>query len=226
MQECPSCGAGAPLAAHFCPQCTRILPLGRQRDYFGFLGVPRQLNLDPADLEQRFRTLSRQFHPDFFYNAPLAERRASLERSSYLNDAYRTLKQPIARIAYLLELEGVLTPADKVEGGAASKLVPPALLEEVFALNEELDEVRDLRAGGASTEEWTARLQRARQPIEEKRAEHERQIAEVSKQWDALLLRSADDAERADVLHALGQLMLERNYITNLLAGIEQELSR
>ena len=135
-------------------------------------------------------------------------------------------KQPIARIACLLELEGVLTPADTAEGGSASKQVPPALLEEVFALNEELDEVRDLRAGGAPRENWTARLQRARQPIEEKRAEHERQIAEVSKDWDALLLGSATEAERAGVLHALRELMLERNYITNLLAGIEQELSR
>jgi len=58
-----------------------------------------------------FRSLSRQFHPDYFYNASAAERLASLERSSYLNDAYRTLKQPIPRIAYLLELEGVLTAA-------------------------------------------------------------------------------------------------------------------
>ena len=213
----PDCGAGAPADAHFCPQCTKILPLGRQRDYFTFLGVPRKLNLDPADLEQRFRALSRQFHPDYFYNAPLAERRASLERSSYLNDAYRTLKQPIARIAYLLELEGVLTPADTAEGGGASKLVPPALLEEVFALNEELDEVRDLRAGGSVQRRVDRPARSARgQPIEEKRAEHERQIAEVSKEWDALLLRPAGDAERADVLHALRELMLERNYIANL----------
>jgi molecular chaperone HscB len=226
LQECRNCGAGASAEAHFCPQCAKILPLGRQRDYFTFLGVPRKLTIDTADLEQRYRALSRQFHPDYFHNAPLAERRASLERSSFLNDAYRTLKQPIARIAYLLELEGVLTPADKAEGSAASKLVPPALLEEVFALNEELDEVRDLRAGGAATEEWTARLQHARQPIETKRTEHEQQIATVSGQWDALLERPADDPERAAVLHALRELMLERNYITNLLTGIEQELSR
>ncbi|MQA30354.1 MAG: Fe-S protein assembly co-chaperone HscB [Luteitalea sp.] len=226
IQECRWCGAGAPADASFCPQCTKILPLPRRRDYFTFLGVPRRLNIDPADLEQRFRDRSRQFHPDYFYNAPLAERRASLERSSYLNDAYRTLKQPIARIAYLLELEGALTPADKAAGAGATKVVPPGLLEEVFALNEELDEVRDLRSGGASKDEWTARLQRARQPIEDKRAEHERRIAEVSRQWDALLGRPAGDAERAGVLQALGELMLERNYITNLLAGIERELSQ
>ena len=84
---------------HFCPQCTKILTLGRHGDYFAFLGVPRQLNLNLNDLEQRFRMLSRQFHPDYFYNASPAERLASLERSSYLNDAYRTLKQPISRIA-------------------------------------------------------------------------------------------------------------------------------
>ena len=96
----------------------------RHGDYFAFLGVPRKLNLDAADLEQRFRALSRQFHPDYFYNATPAERRASLERSSYLNDAYRTLKQPITRIEYLLELEGVLTRRrsrrrQRLEAGAA-----------------------------------------------------------------------------------------------------------
>ena len=95
LQACRECGAGAPLDAHFCPQCTKILPLPRQADYFSFLGLPRKLNIDAADLEQRFRALSRQFHPDYFYNATPAERRASLERSSYLNDAYRTLRQPI-----------------------------------------------------------------------------------------------------------------------------------
>src|SRR5206468_2074250 len=136
MQACRHCGAGAPLDAHFCPQCTKILPLQRQADYFRFFGLPRKLNLDVSDLEQRFRTLSRQFHPDYFYNATPAERRASLERSSYLNDAYRTLKNPIARVEYLLGLEGF---SPRAEEGTNAK-VPAALLEEVFALNEELDE--------------------------------------------------------------------------------------
>ena len=166
LQVCRTCGGGAPVDVHFCPQCTKILTLGRHGDYFAFLGVPRKLNLDAADLEQRFRALSRQFHPDYFYNATPAERRASLERSSYLNDAYRTLRQPIARIEYLLELEG-LAPA--TAGGGDRRQVPPALLEEVFALNEELDEVRELRAAAAPPDVWRARLERARQPIEAKR---------------------------------------------------------
>src|SRR4029077_7807891 len=130
---------------HFCPSCTKILTLGRHGDYFAFLGVPRRLNLDPALLEQQFRALSRQFHPDYFFNAPPGERRASLERSSYLNDAYRTLKQPTARVDYLLQLEGLAARSPE----EASKQVPPALLEEVFALNEELDEIREMRGAGA-----------------------------------------------------------------------------
>jgi molecular chaperone HscB len=221
VQVCRNCGGGAPVDVHFCPQCTRILTLGRHGDYFAFLGVPRKLNLDPQDLEKRFRELSRLFHPDYFYNATPAERRASLERSSYLNDAYRTLRQPIARTSYLLELEGF---GDAADPSQASKEVPPALLEEVFALNEELAEVRELRAGGAPEEQWKARLQRARQPIEQKRAEHEEQLKTLSATWDALDDR-ASDGERRDVLAALKERMLERNYINNLLAGIERELA-
>src|SRR4030095_3061564 len=83
----------------------------RTRDFFGFLGLARKLKIDAADLEQRYRALSRQFHPDYFYNAPAAERRASLERSSYLNDAYRTLKNTGTRIEYLLKLEGATPTA-------------------------------------------------------------------------------------------------------------------
>jgi molecular chaperone HscB len=220
VQICRSCGGGAPADVHFCPQCTKILTLGRQGDYFAFLGVPRKLNLDPSELEQKFRMLSRQFHPDYFYNATPAERRASLERSSYLNDAYRTLKQPIARIGYLLELEGFGSAGPS----QASKEVPPSLLEEVFALNEELDDVRALKGSGAADEEWKARLQRARQPIERRRAEHERQLKDLSAQWDALDAATSGGERRA-VLGALRDRMLERNYINNLLAGIERELA-
>jgi molecular chaperone HscB len=219
IQVCHDCGGGAPVDAHFCPQCTKILSIGRHGDYFSFMGLPRRLTLDPAELEQRFRTLSRQFHPDYFYNATPAERRASLERSSYLNDAYRTLKQPIARVEYLLQLEG-FAPAE------SGNKVPPALLEEVFALNEELDEIRDLRASGAPADEWKARLEKARGPIERKRDAHEAGLQEVSARWDALLEARAGIVERRPVLEALRERVLERNYINNLLAGIERELTQ
>jgi molecular chaperone HscB len=221
LQVCRECGGGAPIDVHFCPQCTKILALGRHADYFTYLGLPRKLNLERELLEQRFRSLSRQFHPDYFYNAAPAERRASLERSSYLNDAYRTLKQPIARVEYLLQLEGLAARSPE----EASRQVPATLLEEVFALNEELDEIRDLRSAGGPPDAWQARLERARQPIEAKRAGHEADLRDLSAQWDELVARDAPAADRRRVLEALRERVLERNYITNLLAGIERELN-
>ena len=221
LQVCRDCGGGAPVDAHFCPQCTKILTVARHGDYFSFLGLPRKLNIRPNDLEQRFRGLSRQFHPDYFFNAPPSERRASLERSSYLNDAYRTLKQPITRVEYLLQLEGLAARSPQ----EASKQVPADLLEEVFALNEELDEIRDLRASGAPADALKSRLEHARGPIDAKRASHEAQLEELSARWDEIVDRRAPDAERRAVLEALRERVLERNYINNLLAGIEREMA-
>ena len=219
MLECRNCGAGAPVDEHFCPQCSRILALGRHGDYFTFFGLPRALTIDAHDLERRFRELSRQFHPDYYYNASPAERLASLERSSYLNDAYRVLRNPASRIEHLLALEG-LPPATS-EGAAGAAAVPPALLEEVFALNEELDEIRERRESGAEPAGLRARLETARQPIDRKREEHERELQALASRWDAQA--DAAPAERKATLEALRERLLERNYINNLLATIERE---
>jgi molecular chaperone HscB len=218
--ECRNCGAGAPVDEHFCPQCSRILALGRHGDYFSFFSLPRTLTIDPQDLEHRFRELSRKFHPDYYYNAPPAERLASLERSSYLNDAYRALKNPITRIEHLLAIEG-LPPAKSEDpstgSGQAAATVPPSLLEEVFALNEELDEIREAREAGADPGKLRARLDAARGPIDVKREEHEQQLQELSAQWDA--------GHQRGTLDALRERLLERNYINNLLATIEREVA-
>ena len=219
MLECRNCGAGAPVDEHFCPQCSRILALGRHGDYFAFLGLPRKLLIDANDLERRFRDLSRKFHPDYFYNASPAERLASLERSSYLNDAYRALRNPVSRVEHLLAIEGL--PSARSEEGTAK--VPPSLLEEVFALNEELDEIRELRESGADPEQLVTRLATARKPIDAKRDEHERQLQELSARWDSL--EEAAAPEKRATLDALRERLLERNYINNLLATIEREVS-
>ncbi len=215
--ECRSCGAGAPVDEHFCPQCSRILALGRHGDYFSFLGLPRRLVIDQAYLERRFRDLSRQFHPDYFYNAAPAERLASLERSSYLNDAYRALRNPISRIEHLLAIEGL--PPAKSEDGTAK--VPPGLLEEVFELNEQLDEIRESRESGGDPAALRERLESARKPIDLKREEHEREVEALSAQWDRQ--STASPAEKRATLDALRERLLERNYINNLLASIDRE---
>ena len=220
--ECRSCGAGAPVDEHFCPQCSRILALGRHGDYFAFFGLPRKLLIAQDDLERRFRELSRKFHPDYYYNASPAERLASLERSSYLNDAYRALRAPATRIEHLLAIEGL--PSTKSEGESGAAKVPPALLEEVFELNEELDEIREQRESGADPVELASRIDAARAPIERKREEHERQIEALSAQWDGVA-ETGSPAERRATLDALRETLLERNYINNLLATIEREVA-
>jgi molecular chaperone HscB len=217
MLECRSCGAGAPVDEHFCPQCSRILALGRHGDYFSFFGLPRKLGLSQPDLERRFRDLSRKFHPDYYHNATPTERLASLERSSYLNDAYRVLRDPAARIEHLLAIEGL--PTVRSEDQAAR--VPASLLEEVFAFNEELDQIRDLRASGADAATLRTRIEAARGPIEQKREEHERGLQELAARWDAQVDQRVGD--RRAVLEALRERLLERNYIGNLLAAIERE---
>jgi molecular chaperone HscB len=222
--ECRSCGAGAPVDEHFCPNCSRILALGRHGDYFSFFGLPRKLTVDAADLERRFRDLSRKFHPDYYYNATPTERLASLERSSYLNDAYRALRSPISRVEHLLAIEG-LPPAKSEEPGSGASgtgTVPPALLEEVFALNEELDEIREMREAGTDPQALRSRLEAARTPIDRKREEHERQLDDLARRWDSQLEDPA--ADRAATLTALRERLLERNYINNLLATIEREI--
>ena len=218
--ECRTCGAGAPVDEHFCPNCSRILGLGRHGDYFAFLGLPRALVIDQADLDRRFRDLSRKFHPDYYYNAPPAERLASLERSSYLNDAVRALRNPVSRIEHLLAIEGL--PPARSEDGTAK--VPPSLLEDVFALNEELDEIRELRESGGDAETLGRRLASARKPIDRRRDEHERQLQDLSARWDAQR-ETATAHEKRATLDALRERLLERNYINNLLATIDREVA-
>jgi hypothetical protein len=125
----------------------------------------------------------------------------------------------VARAEHLLAIEGL--PSPRSEEGTTK--VPPALLEEVFALNEELDEIRELRESGADAATLRARLDSARQPIERKREEHDQAFKELSARWD----NQADSGspDRRATLDAIRERLLERNYINNLLATIEREMT-
>src|SRR3977135_3553600 len=145
-QSCWSCGTMR--AAHFCNACGKVQPAAPV-DYFTFFGLPRKLNVDVAALEKDFYLLSRKLHPDVVARGSRMEQEWSLQQSSRLNDAYRTLKDPIRRTEYLLRLEGVeIERQSKDETKEARKtgekkqIVPPDLLEEVFELNMQLEELR------------------------------------------------------------------------------------
>jgi len=219
LQSCRHCGAGAPTEVHFCPQCERILTLTRHGDYFSFFGLPRKLVVDLADLDVRFRRLSRQFHPDYFYTASGPERLASLERASYLNDAYRVLRQPLDRAEYLLKLEGLPSVGTHQD----AKELPAGVLEEMFALNEELDEIRAAREAGALPEQLGARIEAARRPVEERAARQEAQLEALFQRWDKQVDEQAPrDVQRA-TLESIRGLLQERSYIANLIATASRE---
>src|ERR1700730_3893652 len=134
--SCWSCGDMR--AAHFCHACGKVQP-PLPVNYFSFFGLPRKLNLDVAHLERDFYELSRKLHPDLNARADKREQEWSLEQSSLLNDAYRTLKDPVKRTQYLLKLEGVeleeqsksATEQARSTGELKKQIVPPDLLEEL-----------------------------------------------------------------------------------------------
>src|SRR6201987_46471 len=215
--NCWSCRA--PVAgAHFCAACGKIQPLPQETDYFGFFGWPRKLTIDPALLEEQFHKLSWKLHPDNFVRASEEERDLSLDRSSQLNDAYRTLRDPIARIEYLLLRLGLR------KEGTTKQQAPPELLEEVFELNESLDELREARSEGGDVESLRGRLIEAQNSFKEKLNEVDEELAGVAREWDAALNTSANDAARSALLGRMNEILNRRSYIRNLVASVQKEL--
>lgn len=170
-------------------------------------------------LEQKFLQLSWKLHPDIFVNLTEREKEISLERSSKLNDAYRVLRDPVARAEYLLELEGMR------KEGEHKQQAPPELLEEVFELNESLDELREARSAGANLEALSTKLRAAEKNFGEKLQEVDAELKTAAQQWDAALDADASESDREAILQRLNELLNRRSYIRNLVAGVERELT-
>lgn len=122
-----------------CPQCQAPQALGPGADLFRVLGLDRRLSVDVADLETRWHDVSRAVHPDRHQTAGARDRELSLAASAAANRAYRTLREPIARGRYWLELHG--RPL-----GKDNNRVPAALAAEVFETQERLEELREADA--------------------------------------------------------------------------------
>jgi molecular chaperone HscB len=173
-------------------------------DYYALFGIPRGLNLSLDDLQQRYYALSRELHPDRFMQKPEAERQRALDMSSALNDAYRTLKDPIKRAQYLLGLEGFDI------GEQRSKDVPPELLEEVFELNMALEEMR----GGDDS---------ARPQLEQAEKNFTGMLAASDHELSSLFVKY-DAAHSRDVLAEIRNLLNRRKYIYNLVSEVQKTL--
>jgi molecular chaperone HscB len=198
-------------------------------DYFAFFGLPQKLTIDPGSLESQFHKLSWKLHPDSFARATEFERNLSLERSSELNDAYRTLRDPIARVEYLL------LRLELRKEGTTKQQAPPELLEEVFELNESLDALREVRAEGGDVAGLRNRLAGVQANFQERLEEVDSELAAVCGEWDAALDTyagdahasgaHADDAQRNALLARMNEVLNRRNYIRNLVASVAAELA-
>src|SRR5579875_1421298 len=198
-----------------------------QMTYFSLFSLPRHLNIDLAALEKAFYAQSRRLHPDRFAARPAAEQADALARSSALNDAYRTLRDPIARTEYLLGLEGVqleeqsrqATDAARAAGGEKKQIAPPDLLEEAFELNMQLEEMRFNRAAGEKDDAIEQELQSARTRFTGMLDSLREQLEGLWARWDAAE-DAGDDAGRTSAREAMVALLNRRSYIRNLVRDV------
>jgi molecular chaperone HscB len=229
--SCWSCGSMR--AAHFCESCGKVQPPAPV-DYFSFFGLPAKLTIDVPALEKEFYQLSRKLHPDLNARSGSQEQQWSLEQSSLLNDAYRTLRDPIKRTQYLLKLEGVeleeqsksATEQARAIGRVKKQIVPPDLLEEVFELNMQLEELKMNKQMEEDDAALTAEIAKHKIALEEKYESLLQELQWHWKEWDGLMERNpgADSAERKEIIGKMVDVLNRRNYIRNLVRDVNTAL--
>ena len=200
-------------------------------DYFEIFSLPPHLTLDTAALEKSFYALSRKLHPDRFAARPAAEQEAALAESSRLNDAYRTLKDPIARTEYLLKLEGIeleeqssaATAAARTSGTQKKQVVPEDLLEEAFELNMQLEEMRMAKKMGEDDPQLRKDLESAKRDFDAKLAATDADLARLHTQWDTGV-DANDTAAKAATRDAMVALLNRRSYLRNLVRDVNTAL--
>jgi molecular chaperone HscB len=204
------------LGTHFCSGCGKLQQIPQSLDYFSLFEMPKKLWIEMEGLERKFLQLSWKLHPDNFVNATEMERELSLKRSSELNDAYRTLRDPVGRVEYLLGIEGERKEGEK------KQQAPPELLEEVFELNESLDELREARESGGDLTRLRGSLEAARDNFQAKLTEVDSQLQSAAHDWDAAL--TGDSSTRKKIMARLNELLNRRSYIRNLVTNVQKEL--
>jgi molecular chaperone HscB len=200
-------------------------------DYFRVFSLQPKLLVDTAALEKSYYTLSRRLHPDRFAARPAEEQAAALAESSRLNDAYRTLKDPIARTEYLLKLEGIeleeqskaATEAARTTGAAKKQIVPEDMLEEAFELNMQLEEMRAAKKMGEDDPQLRRELLAAKAGFDAKMAETQAELKRLWARWDAGV--DANDAvAKAAARDAMVALLNRRSYLRNLVRDVNEAL--
>ena len=203
-------------------------------DYFTLFSLPQHLHLDLAALEKIFYAQSRKLHPDRFASQPPEAQQAALAASSQLNDAYRTLRAPIARTEYLLSLQGIqleeqsraATDAAKASGTQKKQVAPVDLLEEAFELNMALEEMREAMESQADPDPNTRRdLEAAREKFTAMLDETQQQLESLWTAWDTAVDATDEPAKDAAKLSMVA-LLNRRSYIRNLVRDVNASLEQ
>jgi molecular chaperone HscB len=174
-----------------------------------------KLNLDLPALEHEFHRLSRKLHPDRFARAQENEKEWSLADTALLNDAYRTLRDPLRRTGYLLKLLGAVDPERQKE----SVRTPADLLEEVFELNMQIEEMRANRQTGAEDAALEAALTQAKMKTEALLSAVDDDLRVEWRKWD-----EGDKAARSASQKRMVALLDRRRYLSNLVRDVTETL--
>lgn len=189
-------------------------------NFFSVFGLVPRLNLDLGMLEHEFHKLSRKLHPDRFARASASEREWSLADTAFLNDAYRTLKDPIHRTEYLLKLHGAEIGEEHAgKGRIDPSRVPADLLEEVFDLNMQLEEMRMARSTGETDPALEQSLQQAKTKFDGLMNDVDEDLRAQWTAWD-----NGDEAARAAVQKTMVALLDRRRYLNNLVRDVTETL--
>ena len=220
---CWSCSIGHNDSTLFCPHCSKIQP-PPGGDFFQVFGLERRFAIDLSALEHEFHRLSRKVHPDRFARAGEKERQWSLADTALLNDAYRTLKDSLHRTEYLLKLEGAeigeeFAAANGKDRKDPSK-VPADLLEEVFDLNIQLEEMRMARKTGEEDPQLQTSLEQAKRKFDGLLDEVDQDLRVQWQVWDEGDLSARHAAQRKMVA-----LLHRRRYLSNLLRDVTETLA-
>lgn len=166
------------------------------RNYFELFDLPVTFTPDQGLLQERYRALQKQVHPDRYAHAPDQEQRVSLQFSMHVNEAFQTLKTPLLRAQYLLGLKG--------SGGDTEHAAThdAGFLMEQMALREELAELRDTADARAALDELMARISAMR-----------------GVRIDELAIQLASDAD--DMLDAARESVRKLQFLDKLMAEAE-----
>ncbi|HEY3268358.1 MAG TPA: hypothetical protein VGM37_15675 [Armatimonadota bacterium] len=193
-----------------------IAPFPRGTDFFAAMGLPRRLIVDERALESTFHDLSRRFHPDRHATAGPKARIVSLENTALITKAYRTLRDPWERAAYLVDLES---------GGHAdiASRPPTEMFEEILELQELTGDLRMALASGAPADGLRADVLRAAEPFRKAHSSLDARLADLFGKWDSVP-NPREGAARAAVLTMLKELIGERRYLLRVIADIDSSL--